>query len=140
MTRTSMRCNDNRGVSKSTQAIGRTDDTPRGELFSITGLSIRMSPPLVENIREPLNTAIFRYSVQYLADSKEELQIQGKVYRLEFYFYSLSFRYSQSQESNDHHYTSVEKRLLEKEVLLRPSETRVSKLTASTCRYMAATA
>ncbi|KAJ5518052.1 hypothetical protein N7453_000474 [Penicillium expansum] len=81
---------------------------------------------LVENIREPLNTAIFRYSVQYLADSKEELQIQGKVYRLEFYFYSLSFRYSQSQESNDHHYTSVEKRLLEKEVLLRPSETRVT--------------
>lgn len=138
MTRTSMQCNDNRGVSKSTQAIGRTDDTPRGELFSTTGLSIRMSPPLVENIREPLNTAILRYSVQYLADSKEELQTQGKVYRLEFY--SLSFRYSQSQESNDHHYTSVEKRLLEKEVLLRPSETRVSKLTASTCRYMAATA
>lgn len=97
-----------------------------------------MSPPLVENIREPLNTAILRYSVQYLADSKEELQIQGKVYRLKFY--SLSFRYSQSQESNDHHYTSVEKRLLEKEVLLRPSETRVKKLTASTCRYMAATA
>ncbi|KUM55443.1 hypothetical protein ACN42_g11832, partial [Penicillium freii] len=87
-----------RTTPKKTQAINPPDVTLRDKQSPTKGSPIGVSPSLAES-------------------EKEFDKIQGKVYRLDFY--DLHFRYNQPQGPNAHHYTSVQKHLLEEEVLRR---------------------
>ncbi|KAJ5521695.1 hypothetical protein N7527_005810 [Penicillium freii] len=97
-----------RTTPKKTQAINPPDVTLRDKQSPTKGSPIGVSPSLAESSSVPNHVE---------SKEKEFDKIQGKVYRLDFY--DLHFRYNQPQGPNAHHYTSVQKHLLEEEVLRR---------------------